>query len=128
MSCEQKDPDKEWNKRIVDLVKQKDRIIENPRLFPREMWAVGESLYRRPRSERIIFADACLEATVMLTGVMRPEELTALENGLKRIWAERVGKLTEDDSEREEFTLAINNLMACQDARKVSCVKMVPDL
>ncbi len=129
MSCEQKDPDKEWNKRTINLVNQKNSFLEDPELFLKRVWReASRELGVNGIPFKPDFEDECLEATVKLTSVMRPEELTALECGLKKIWIERMSGLAGGDIERSMFESVINSLMACQEARRVSCVKMVPDL
>jgi len=127
MSCEQKDPDKEWNKRMVNLVNQKNSFLENPELFLKEVWREA-SYFLAGVPPDWYLENVCLKATSMLTGVMRSEELTTLINGLEKIRIREVEGLPGNKMEIFKFKSVINSLMTCQDARRVSCVKMVPDL
>ena len=126
MSCEQMDFNKRWKERIVNLVNQKNSFLENPELFLEKVWEASLVLKEIP--PRSYLESVWLDATLRLTGVMRPEELTVLKDGLERVWKEKADKKLWDDIDVFRFKAVVNSLMVCQDARKVSCVKMVPDL
>ena len=125
MSCEQKDLAKEWNKRVVDLVNQKDKFLKDPEAFLATVWTMAD--YDQVALPSISEMEiACLKAVLRFTGGMRPEEMNTLKERLQKVWEEK--KANKDDSLDFEFRCAINCLMVCQEARKVSCIKMVPDL
>lgn len=125
MSCEQKDLAKEWNKRVVDLVNQKDKFLKDPEAFLATVWTMAD--YDQVALPSISEMEiACLKAVLRFTGGMRPEELTALKEGLEKTWKEK--KANGEDRLEFEFRCTVNSLMVCQDVRRVSCVKMVPDL
>jgi len=116
------DAGKEWESRTMDLVREKEKLLANPRLFPEKMWRV---LYDGRDGGRPC-GDACLRETMTLVGGMTTEEVQYLLGQLTGIWNSEVSEL-EGSLDKTQYTVAINSLMAVQQAKRVNCLPAGPD-
>ncbi len=130
MSCEQEDPNKKWNERTTILISQKNKFLKNPGEFLVSVLSeFSYDLDAFPSDSEL--ETAFLKTVLRFTSTMRPEEIAILKERLEKVWEEKKTEvLSKPYSETNAFGFqsAINCLKVCQEARKVSCFKMVPDL